>query len=66
MEYWDLIAAAYQQSEETVQQRRQQLVALFDMAEHVEEPMASYSHGMRQKAILIGALLPDRSEGAHV
>ena len=59
MEYWDLIAAAYQQSEEAVQQRRQQLVSLFDMTEHVDEPMASYSHGMRQKAILIGALLPD-------
>lgn len=49
MEYWDLIAAAYQQSEEAVQQRRQQLVSLFDMTEHVDEPMASYSHGMRQK-----------------
>lgn len=58
-EYWDLIAAAYQKSEAAVQQRRQQLVALFDMAEHAEEPMASYSHGMRQKAIVIGALLPD-------
>ncbi|ETY75173.1 ABC transporter ATP-binding protein [Lactiplantibacillus fabifermentans] len=59
VEYWELLAAAYNQSAADVQQRRQQLVALFDMGAHAEEPMASYSHGMRQKAILIGALLPD-------
>ncbi|WP_048000847.1 ABC transporter ATP-binding protein [Lactiplantibacillus herbarum] len=58
-EYWDLLAAAYNQSEADIKQRRQQLVALFDMTAHADEPMASFSHGMRQKAILIGALLPD-------
>jgi len=33
MEYWDLIAAAYQQSETALEARRQQLVALFDIPE---------------------------------
>ncbi|VDG18387.1 ABC transporter ATP-binding protein [Lactiplantibacillus mudanjiangensis] len=58
-EYWDLLAAAYNQSEADIQQRREQLVGLFEMTAHADEPMASFSHGMRQKAILIGALLPD-------
>jgi ABC-type multidrug transport system, ATPase component len=29
------------------------------MSEHVDETLASFSHGMRQKTIIIGALLPD-------
>ena len=29
------------------------------MTTHAEETLASFSHGMRQKTILIGALLPD-------
>ncbi len=59
IEYWDLIAAAYQLSEQAVATRREQLVDLFNMQAHVNETLASFSHGMRQKAILIGALLPD-------
>lgn len=59
MEYWDLLAAAYELDESEVQSRRHKLVALFNMDEHVDETMASFSHGMRQKAVLIGALLSD-------
>lgn len=59
IEYWDLLAAAYHLSEDDVQQRRQQLVDLFNMGEHLDDTLASFSHGMRQKTILIGALLPD-------
>ena len=51
-EYWDLIAAAYEV-------RLNELGQLFDMTTHAEETLASFSHGMRQKTILIGALLPD-------
>lgn len=59
MEYWDLLAAAYNLSEDEVKARRQKLVELFNMGERVNETLASFSHGMRQKAVLIGALLSD-------
>lgn len=58
-EYWDLLAAAYDLSEDEVKVRRQKLVNLFNMGLHVDETIASFSHGMRQKAVLIGALLSD-------
>ncbi|WP_338231806.1 ABC transporter ATP-binding protein [Companilactobacillus muriivasis] len=58
-EYWDLLAAAYDLSEDEVKSRRQKLVNLFNMGLHVDETMASFSHGMRQKTVLIGALLSD-------
>ncbi|GEO46362.1 ABC transporter ATP-binding protein [Companilactobacillus kimchii] len=58
-EYWDLLTSAYSLSIADVQQRRQELVTLFNMSEHVDETLASFSHGMRQKTIIIGALLPD-------
>lgn len=56
-EYWDLIRAAYELSGEEA--RLQELIGLFDMQSHVDETLESFSHGMRQKAIIIGALLPD-------
>lgn len=59
MEYWDLLTAAYNLTTEEVAQRRHKLVALFNMGEHADETIASFSHGMRQKTILIGALLSD-------
>lgn len=57
MEYWDLLAAAYNLSD--ISERRLKLVTLFGMEERVDETLSSSSHGMRQKAILIGALLSD-------
>lgn len=59
MEYWNLLMAAYDLAEKDVASRRQKLVELFNMTAHVDETMASFSHGMRQKAVLIGALLSD-------
>ncbi|MFC6177031.1 ABC transporter ATP-binding protein [Companilactobacillus huachuanensis] len=58
-EYWDLLAAAYDLSESEVKARRQKLVELFNMGLHVDETIASFSHGMRQKTVLIGALLSE-------
>lgn len=58
-EYWDLIAAAYEMTNEKKQERLEELAGLFDMLEHQEEAIGSFSHGMRQKTIVIGALLPD-------
>lgn len=57
MEYWDLLAAAYNLSD--ISERRLKLVTLFGVEERVDETLSSFSHGMRQKAILIGALLSD-------
>ncbi|GCF95550.1 3-dehydroquinate dehydratase [Enterococcus florum] len=56
-EYWDLIKAAYGLNNEAA--RLQELISLFDMQPHVDETIESFSHGMRQKTIIIGALLPD-------
>ena len=58
-EYWDLIAAAYELNSEQKQARLNELATLFDMVNHQDETLASFSHGMRQKTIIIGALLPD-------
>jgi len=58
-EYWNLLAAAYNLAETDVSQRRRQLIELFNMAGHGDETLASFSHGMRQKTVLIGALLSD-------
>lgn len=58
-EYWDLIAAAYLIESEQKQTRLNELISLFDMGPHQNETIASFSHGMRQKTIIIGALLPD-------
>lgn len=58
-EYWDLIAAAYELDDQQKQTRLNELATLFDMLSHQDETLASFSHGMRQKTIIIGALLPD-------
>lgn len=58
-EYWDLIAAAYEMTDSDKTERLAELAGLFDMLEHQDEAIGSFSHGMRQKTILIGALLPD-------
>lgn len=58
-EYWDLIGAAYELEDTAKELRLDELVALFDMGSHRDETLASFSHGMRQKTIIIGALLPD-------
>ena len=44
---------------ENKESRLKELVELFSMENHVNETLASFSHGMRQKTIIIGALLPD-------
>ena len=58
-DYWNLITSAYQVSEKVKQERLVKLVNLFNMQDEVETPISDFSHGMRQKTIIIGALLPD-------
>ncbi|MCH4008183.1 ABC transporter ATP-binding protein [Companilactobacillus sp.] len=58
-EYWDLLASAYDIPDSEYSDRRHKLVNLFGMNNHVDETLVSFSHGMRQKSVIIGALLSD-------
>ncbi|WP_288529729.1 ABC transporter ATP-binding protein [uncultured Secundilactobacillus sp.] len=58
-DYWDLLASAYEVDPTARAHRQDELVRLFNMQDSISTPMADFSHGMRQKAIIIGALLPD-------
>ncbi|MDN6640375.1 MAG: ABC transporter ATP-binding protein [Tetragenococcus sp.] len=58
-EYWDLMAAAFSLEKSQKENQLKKFTELFDMAEHQDETIASFSHGMRQKTMIIGALLSD-------
>ena len=58
-EYWDLLGAAYELAPADKKERLEQLVDLFELTAHQDETIGSFSHGMRQKVIVIGALLSD-------
>lgn len=57
MEYWNLLAAAYDLSEKEKNQKINYLADLFDIKQQINNEIDSFSHGMRQKVIIIGALL---------
>lgn len=56
-EYWHFLAKIYGVAEKEVDERIDRLSHLFDIAEHVNDLIESFSHGMRQKVIVIGALI---------
>lgn len=58
-EYAELMGKVYEVEPEVVQERINQFVEEFDMASAFDDQMNSYSHGMRQKAIVIGALVAE-------
>lgn len=58
-EYWHFMGKVYGVEKETVDQRISKLATLFDMTARQYEPIDSFSHGMRQKTIIIGALIPN-------
>jgi ABC-2 type transport system ATP-binding protein len=58
-EYIDLIAGLYQLEPRRARERGDELLRLFGLAERADELLGGYSHGMRQKAALTGALLHD-------
>lgn len=58
-EYWHFLAKIYGVSDSDTEKRIEDLAKLFDIYERRFETISSYSHGMRQKAILIGALIPN-------
>lgn len=57
MEYWNLVAVAFGLSENSKNEKIQELSRLFDIEGKSFETIESFSHGMRQKIIVIGALL---------
>ena len=58
-EFWDLVAASYGLNMQDYENRLVDLLGLFDFAEHRYEVIETFSHGMRQKVFVIGALLSD-------
>ena len=58
-EFWDLVAASYGLNSQDYEKRLVDLLGLFDFADHRYEVIETFSHGMRQKVFVIGALLSD-------
>lgn len=58
-EYWEFLAKIYGVETAQAEERMAQLADLFDMTERQDDLIDSFSHGMRQKAIIIGALVPN-------
>lgn len=56
-EYIQLVAGLYQLEPRTARVRGEELLRLFGLEERGDELLGGYSHGMRQKAALTGALL---------
>ncbi|WP_373757076.1 ABC transporter ATP-binding protein [Streptococcus ferus] len=58
-EYWNFLAKIYDVDDTERDTRIDYLARLFDIAERQFETIDSFSHGMRQKTIIIGALIPN-------
>ena len=58
-EYWFLIANLYELDEKTTEERIYEYSKLFNMIGVEHQEINSFSHGMRQKVFVIGALLSD-------
>ena len=58
-EFWELVATSYDMTTAEVEVRLGELLAIFDFASHRYEVIESFSHGLRQKVFVIGALLSD-------
>ena len=58
-EFWELVVTSYDMTTAEVEARLGELLAIFDFANHRYEVIESFSHGMRQKVCVIGALLSD-------
>lgn len=58
-EYWQFLAKIYEVSDQASGERMQTLSHLFDLETELDNTISSFSHGMRQKVIVIGALISD-------
>jgi ABC-2 type transport system ATP-binding protein len=57
LEYLDFIADLYSMDKETARMRALQFLDFFDLADFAGELIEGYSHGMKQKLIISGALI---------
>ena len=60
-QYLDLIADVFGVGAEERRRRAGELAARLELADALGEPVSAYSHGMRQKLVLTGALLHDQT-----
>lgn len=58
-EYMDLVGGLYEQRADVIAERSEELLALFDLQGWENELIESFSHGMKQRLVFAGALLPD-------
>jgi ABC-2 type transport system ATP-binding protein len=56
-EFLEFIAGLYQLDRDTARRRGEELLKLFDLSERGDDLVGGFSHGMRQKTALAGALL---------
>lgn len=56
-EYLEFIGGLYRLDPRAARQRGEEFLTLFDLADRADEMLGGYSHGMRQKTALTGALL---------
>ncbi|MBQ9983323.1 MAG: ABC transporter ATP-binding protein [Lachnospiraceae bacterium] len=59
IEFMNLISDIYKVPTETRKERIKTFATRFDLAEVLDKPMQSYSHGMRQKMMVAAALVHD-------
>lgn len=58
-DYWHLIGQLYEVPADVLAERQAYLVDVFELQGQEREVIENFSHGMRQKVFLIGALLPE-------
>lgn len=58
-EYWSFISEIYEIDDNEREDRIYKYSKIFNMNEHYDQTIESFSHGMRQKTFLIGALLSE-------
>lgn len=56
-EFLQLVAALYRIPKKVSQERSEQLLSMFGLAERADELLEGYSHGMQQKVVLAAALI---------
>ena len=59
IQYLNFIADIFEVSAETRTERINKYAEMFEIKEKLAQPISSYSHGMKQKLVIIGALLHD-------
>ena len=59
IDYLNFIADMYEVSKEDRKERVERYTKMFQINDAITQPVNSYSHGMRQKLMICGALLPN-------